>query len=100
MASGATLSTAVNLQALYEKVYLEVPTMASGSLYIQGSSDGSIYRRITQEATPASDFEINSAATQRMIAIPPYFQHYKVESSSGATDTTTTFKFICMNPKN
>jgi len=95
LTSGATSTSSVDLGAVYRRVYLEVPTMASGSLYIQASSDNSTFRRVT-EADPnqGTDFVINSAVTQRLVPIPAGFQYYKVESTSGATDTTTTFNII------
>jgi hypothetical protein len=101
MTSGATLSDGADLGAVYERLYLEVPTMASGSLYIQASSDDSTFRRMTQvDPNQATDFVINSAVTQRIVRIPTGFQYYKVESTSGATDTTTLFNFIGSNPRN
>ena len=96
LASGATTTTNyVEILVPYKNLYLQIPTMASGSLYIKGSSDGTTFTRIT-EADPnqATDFVINSAVTQRMVPIPPGFRYYKIENTSGATDTTTVFKLI------
>jgi len=94
MASGTTLSSEVDLQKPYEKMFLAVPTMASGSLFIQVSYEsGGRYSRI--QSTPGTDFSINSSATQRVIALPTGFRFMKIENSSGATDVVTTFRVIC-----
>lgn len=94
MTSGQTLSSELNLSKPYEKMLLAVPTMASGSLFIQVAiSSGGTYRRL--QATAGTDFSINSAATQRVIDLPVGYQFMKIENSSGATDVHTAFKIIC-----
>jgi len=100
MASGATFSSAIALERSFSYLYLEIPTMASGSLYIQASSDNSTFRRVkadqvtTATALAHLDYLINSTVTNTFIRIPQGFRYYRIESSSGATDVTTTFKFI------
>lgn len=94
MTSLATLSSQLDLSKPYEKMYLAVPTMASGSLFIQvAATTGGTYRRL--QTTAGTDFSINSAATQRVIAIPSGYRFMKIENSSGATDVHTTFNVIC-----
>lgn len=94
MTSGATLSAELDLAKPYEKMYLAVPTMASGSLFVQvAHNTAQTYRRV--QSTSGTDFSINSAATQRVIAIPSGFRYMKIENSSGATDVTTVFQVIC-----
>lgn len=94
MTSGQTLSTELNLSKPYEKMYLAVPTMASGSLFIQAAVESAgTYRRV--QSVAGTDFSINSAATQRLIALPVGYQFLKIENSSGATDVTTVFKIVC-----
>lgn len=47
VASGITLSSSLDLGRSYKDVYLEIPTMASGSdFYIQCSHDNSTFRRV------------------------------------------------------
>lgn len=47
LASGATTPTnGVDLGRAWQKVHLYVPTMASGSLYVQGSHDNATFARI------------------------------------------------------
>jgi len=95
LTSGATLTSSANLGRTYRRVYLEVPTMASGDLYIHASIDGTNFKRVT-EADPnqGTDFIIASAVTNRIVPIPAGFQYYKIENSSGATDTTTVFNIV------
>jgi hypothetical protein len=97
MTSGQTLSAALDLSKTYDKMALVVPTMASGSLFMQGSHDGVTYFRVTQGApNQSTDFSINSAATQRVIPLPYLPVRYmKIESSSGCTDVLTVYKVIC-----
>lgn len=99
MSSGGTLTSAYDLGRCFTKIYLEVPTMASGDLFIHGSSDGTTFRRIMREqlntTTVHSTFSIGSAITQRMVPVPPGFRYYKVENTSGATDVVTVFNLIC-----
>ena len=97
--SGALSSTVADLAQGWNRIYLEVPTMASGDLFLLASSDNSTFRRVMKEqantATVHMSFTILSAVSQRMVPIPPGFQYYKVESTSGCTDVVTTYNFIC-----
>lgn len=97
LTSGSTLSSDFVLDRAYKNVYLEVPTMASGSLFVQVALTATdTYRRVTEPIpNQDTDFAIDSASTQRLVQIPGGFQAYKLESSSGATDTTTVFNVIC-----
>lgn len=99
MTSGALSSTSADLTRSFKQVYLEIPTMASGSLFILASADGSTYRRVMIDngntSTVHATFTVNSSITQRIVPIPPGFRFYKVESTSGATDVVTQFNIIC-----
>ena len=96
LASSVTLSSALDLGKPYNKVYLHVPTMASGSLYIQaaGSSTGT-FRRVYEDI-PNQDtaFVINSATTQALVPIPHGLQFIKIENTSGSAGTTS-FQLVC-----
>ena len=100
LASLVCMGSSIFVGGNFNQVYLQVPTMASGDLYIQGSADGTTFSRICKEqgntTTVHSQFLIGSAVTQKIVPIPaagiPYL---KVESSSGCTDVVTTYKFIC-----
>ncbi len=101
LASGLTSTSSLDLGGGWDHSYLAVPTMASGSLYIKGSYDDSTFFRMSSEVQTAnvSDgeiFMIDSSCTQSIIKIPVQgCQYVKIESTSGATDTTTVFKVIC-----
>ncbi len=99
--SGVTLSSAIDLGQAWNHVYLQVPTMASGDLYIKGSpAVGGTFYRVCKDAgntaTVHVDFKIGSATSQRIVPIPTGGCRFvKVENSSGCTDIVTTFNFIC-----
>lgn len=96
MASGALSSTIAQAPGPYDRVYLQIPSMASGSLYIMAAvASGSTFYRITdKDPNQATDFVINSAVTNRLVPLPEGFEFYKVESTSGVTDVVSTLKFI------
>lgn len=101
IASGATLSSEINVGRSWTNAYLAVPSMTSNSLiYIQAAKESSgTYRRIAHplEAVTApvgKDFTINSATTSRMIPIPNGFNFYKVETSA-TMDSGEFFTIIC-----
>ena len=99
LASGVTLGSAVDLGRAWEQVYLQVPTMASGDIYIKAStkSDGTFNRVCVDNANTATaqiDFKIASTVSQRIVPIPAGLRHIKVESSSGCTDVVTTFNIV------
>jgi hypothetical protein len=99
MTSGALSSTVADLGGAYQKLYLAVPTMASGSLYLRASADNSTYFRVMHDVVNSSaaqihTFTIDSACTQRLVPIPFVSRYMKVESTSGATDVVTTFQIV------
>lgn len=105
LASGITTPTNyVDLGRCFSYVFLQIPTMASGDLFIKAAQDyggtvGTFYRVCRNQGNTATvhvDFSIGSAITNRIVPLPVQGLRYlKVENSSGATDTTTVFKFIC-----
>ena len=102
MPSGATILTSYfDLKRSYQNVYLEVPTFASGAdVYIQGSSDGTKFRRIYQDPVNSSSVQNNpwnvkSAASQGFHRVPPGFRYYRPEISTALTDTVTVWKMVC-----
>jgi hypothetical protein len=102
MASGLTRPSGYfNLTRGFQKVYLEVPSFASGAdVYVQGSSDGNTFRRImhppmNSSAAQVNTFVIPSAASNRFFEIPAGFQYLKPEISTALTDTVTNWKLVC-----
>jgi hypothetical protein len=99
VASGATsASDAVNLFQSWDRVFLEIPTFASGGThYVQGSdaSDGTFRRIYVVDPADGADnvVQFAQATSQCLIQIPAGFQFYKVENTTGCTDTTTTYRY-------
>jgi hypothetical protein len=105
LASGATLATtAVELGGhTWDHVALEVPSYTSGgTLYVQAAtaSDGTFRRIFVIDPADGAQnvMQISEASSVGgvycMPALSP-FQYLKVESTTGITDATTTFKFHC-----
>lgn len=96
MTSGALSSTIAEVPFPHTRLFLQIPSMASGSLYIMGAtaSNATFFRITDKDPNQATDFVINSAVTNRIVPIPEGMQFYKIESTSGATDVVTTFKII------
>lgn len=99
LASSVTLGSMVDLGRSWEKVYLQVPSMASGDLFIKAAqkSDGTFMRVCVDNANTATaqiDFTIKSSVTNRIVEIPNSLRYLKIESSSGCTDVVTTYRII------
>lgn len=102
MASGATLTSELNLSRGYESMYLMVPSMTSNTqLHIQTSDSlGGTYRRVKLPVINSStvaapvDFNIHSAATNCFVPLPFGLQYIKVETTA-TVDGGTVFKVIC-----
>lgn len=107
MVTGASVSAGVDLGASFLYVALEVPTMtvfsASTPLWIQASSDGTTYRRMSNLETNTSvagvnDFQIASSTSQRFVPLPNLgFRYVRVEASSTVSGAggNANFNFIC-----
>jgi hypothetical protein len=100
-ASGATVSTAVQLGHSFRGYALEIPTMASGTdIYLQGSTDeGTTYRRIyfaTEDSSPVVA-QFPSSVTNGIYPIVGLLpDRVRVEFSTAITATSPTIKFICL----
>lgn len=110
MASGASTVTAT-LDGAWVYVYLQIPTMNAGystnssPVWIQGSTDGTTYFRVSNVETNtstvgANDFSIVSGASQRIVPLPNLgLKYMAVEISGAATGagaSPSPFKFICV----
>ncbi len=101
LASAATFSSIDTFSDGVQAAYLEIPTMTSGAdFYLQGSTDGTTFRRIMQPIVASSTIQINtftigSAATNKIIPIPLAAPYMRVELST-APVTAMTFNFICV----
>lgn len=91
MADGATLSSGLDLNGLYDYVYLKIPTMPSAAdIYIHASTDNSTFYRIAEPvagtaSVQLNDFRVVSTTSQRFVPIPAGFRYYKIELSTLAS---------------
>ena len=102
IASGITLTSAIDLTQGFSEISLHVPTFASGTdLFIQAAiASGATYSRVTfpsinSATATTNDYEIASGVGDRFVPIPTNYQHLKIELSTQQTDTTSTFNVIC-----
>ena len=102
MPSGATVCTNFfDLGRAYRRVYLEIPTFASGAdVFIQGSRNGTTFRRIYKATISTATvqsypWQIGSASSQSFQEVPPGFRYYRPEISTALTDTVTPWNMIC-----
>ncbi len=102
LASGATLSSALDIGRAWGNVYLEVPTMTSGcDVYLQASDSATgTFRRVytkVNSATVANPWYVLSSITQCFVDMPAGFQHIKIEITTAMTATSVNFKVHCAN---
>lgn len=99
--SAATLSDAVDIGELATIVRLEIPTITSSSVYIQGSAEGTTYRRIYKTIENGAGAIVNvpvsfdSTVSQAWVEIPTGYRYLKVELTSGISDATSTWNIVC-----
>lgn len=101
IASGATLSTYVDIARSYKTLYLEIPTLSTASnIFIQGAAtaDGT-YRRIFNPSINSSTvginvFQVLTAASNGYVPIPNGIRFLKVETST-SVGNGATFNIIC-----
>lgn len=99
MASGGTLTSELNLQRGFRKLYLD-PTGAASEVRIQAAiASGGTYRQvyhpsINSATVAASIFKIPSSVSGGLIEIPAGLQFIKIETTA-AVANGLTFKVIC-----
>lgn len=98
---GQSFTSAFTFPNGIQTAFLEIPTMSTGAdLYIQGSTDGSVYRRVMQDVPVTSSVQVNTftvasaVANGRIVPIPVAAPYLKVEPST-AFSGSTSFKIIC-----
>jgi hypothetical protein len=98
--TGATI-TAVKLYGAYQRVFLEIPTMPTGTtVYALGSTDNVTFRRTQLDITSGStsyDFAVSTANTNCFVRVPCYAPYMKVELKTAVSNDALTFKWICAN---
>lgn len=105
MASGATSTTAIDLEGGWNKIAIVIPTMTSGGdIYLQASDSlTGTFRRVfhdsnTNSAVVGAHY-FTSVVTNCIIPLHNVNVRFmKVELSTAAADQGFTFKFICSYP--
>lgn len=100
IASNVTLSSGVDLGRSWRNVYLEIPTMTSGTdVLLKASADNSTFRRVYTRANSATAqanvFTVKSSVTQAIVDIPAGLRYIAVELSTAMTAASASFKVIC-----
>ena len=105
MASGVTLSSLVDLGAAWKTVYMQIPTMTSGTeIYLKAglntaSTDGFriMHPPVNTATAQLHTFSVASGVTQRVVPVPGGIRNMFVEYSTATTATSQTFYFYCGN---
>lgn len=100
IASNTTLTSGVDLGRAWRNVYLEIPTMTSGTdVLLKASNDSStfrsVYSRTNSAAAQANIFTVKSNVTQAIVDIPAGLRYLAVELSTAMTATSAIFRIIC-----
>lgn len=99
MASGGTLTSELNLQRTWKKVYLD-PTGAESEVRVQAAAtSGGTFRQvyhpsINSSTVGANIFKIPSAASGGLIEIPAGLKILKIETTATVANGLT-FTLIC-----
>lgn len=100
-ASGATVTGGADLGKSFDNYYLEIPSGATFNLNIQGSTDGSSFKRVYH--APADNdavvtaVEITSAtagANGAIVKLPCGMRYMRVESQTAVADGLSGLNFI------
>lgn len=97
--SGVTLSSSyVDLGSAWDRVYLEVPTFASGgTFYPLGTNDANGTFRRLHTVDPADGtnnlVQFAQSVSQAILPLPSGLRYYKFENTTGSTDAATSLKF-------
>lgn len=101
MTSGATLTSAIDLQGGWINAYLVIPTMTSNTQIAIQTSDKETgtFRRvkhptINSSTVATNDYIIASSATNCVVAIPGGLRYVKVETTA-TVDAGATFQILC-----
>ena len=102
LASNTTQTSALSLGGhSWEKIYLQIPTHASGGtkfIRVSDSSDGTYYRlHVYDPATGAPNlWQVSEASsvTGGHYELPGGLTYLKIETAETVTDAATTFKVI------
>lgn len=101
MASGATLSSEIDLTQAYDKVLVGIPTMTSGCnvLFQVSAISGGTYRQLYHEpivsSTTPTKVSVNSSVTQAYVPLSILGARFiKIELSTAMTATSVRFDVV------
>ncbi len=98
--TGATITAVDFGDRGYHKVFLEIPTMSTGTtVYAKASTDNSNFRRVQFAAatsTVSYDWGVATAATNCFIEVPAYARYMKPELKTAVSNESMTFKWVCI----
>jgi hypothetical protein len=101
LASNTTLTSALDLGRAWKNVYLEIPTMTSGTdVYIQAAAtlDGTmrrVYQRTNSATAQSNVWIVKSNITQVLVDLPAGLRYVAVEISTAMTQTSVNFNVHC-----
>lgn len=101
MASGSTLTSAVDLGGSYGNIMVEIPSLASGTdvrFQVSDASDGTFRQLYFGPEAASTDpviVNIKSSITQCYFPLKMHAQHIKVEHTTAMTATSAQFKILC-----
>jgi hypothetical protein len=101
--SAAVGSASVTMARAYDRVYLQVPTMASSSaLDVYVSADGSSYYQFRKEAPNTSTVQNHSfivaascLANGSVVPLPGGFKGYKLVATDSNPTAAGSFYIVC-----
>lgn len=102
-ASAATVTNGVDMGKSFDNYYLDIPSACTFNLNIQGSVDGSSYKRIyhapADNDSVVTAVEITSATAGTngaIVKLPVGMRYMKVESQTAVADGLT-LNFVCVD---
>lgn len=115
-ATNVSVTASIEIPGVYVYAFLQIPTMTSGygaastPIWLQGSSDGVTFVRITNPeptnntlVAGINDYVVASSVSQRLVPLPVSVPRYmRLEISGTCTNPTAQtsvnpFKFICIS---
>lgn len=98
MATGATLTSAMDIGSPWAYVYLHVPAITSGTnIWIKAAPTlAGTYNRVTQPsinstAAQTNSFTVASVQTSAVVPLPNGLRFVKIETATLQSDTSLTF---------
>ncbi len=100
IASGVSLSSALDLGYGWNHVAVSIPTMASGSdiNFFAAEAAGGTYRKLyhaPNTASAAVAYTITSGITNCILPLNVRAQNMKIQLTTATSDTAYTFYFVC-----